>query len=110
MVNMRVLKVHAQIDPSLDIFKGFRIDKDFYTDFAGRLLGDVLEMLPNVQEVWISGEESVRRDGAFIGRLLDVALVGQVRVYWLTANAKELVQHDQAGLGLLQCLEKLQIV
>ena len=107
MVNMRVLKVHAQIDPSLDIFKGFRIDKDFYTDFAGRLLGDVLEILPNVQEVWISGEESVRRDGEFIGRLLDVALVAQVRVYWLTANAKELVESDQARL--VPCLENLQI-
>ena len=95
LANMKVLKVHAQIDPSLDIFKGFRIGKHFYTDFAGRLLGDVLEMLPNVREVWISGEKSVRRDGHFVGRLMDVALLAKVRVYWLEGNMKELFIDDE---------------
>ena len=107
MVNMRVLKVHAQIDPSLDIFKGFRIGKNFYTDFAARLLGDVLEMLPNVREVWISGEESVKRNGKFIDRLIDIALVAKVRVFWRQGMTKELVENNEETA--LRRLEDLQI-
>ncbi|KAL8797084.1 MAG: hypothetical protein Q9182_007254 [Xanthomendoza sp. 2 TL-2023] len=64
------LKVFVDVDPSGASFDGFRLDREFYTDFCGRLLARVLERLPALRVVEFDAYPSVYRDGALMTRLL----------------------------------------
>lgn len=77
---VRTVKVFVECDPSHEIFNGFRIDKDFFTDFSGGLLKDVLERLPSVIQGDLDGWPSVKREGPLVKRLLAVARDAGVRV------------------------------
>lgn len=70
MHRVRTLKVFIECDPSHPVFEGFRISKDFYTEFAGDLLRRILERLPSLRNVEFDGYPSVQRYGALMTRLL----------------------------------------
>ncbi|KAF7715032.1 Uncharacterized protein PECH_006018 [Penicillium ucsense] len=71
MVLTRTLKVWIECDPSQPIFEGFRISKDFYTNFAGNLLRQILERLPNLVQVEFDAYPSVHKNGGLMTRLLE---------------------------------------
>lgn len=73
MAAVRTLKVFVECDPSHDMFKGFRLDKAFFTDFSGNLLRGVIQRLPSMTKVEIDGWPSVLREGPLVKRLLEVA-------------------------------------
>ena len=73
MIAVRVLKVFVEVDPSHDIFRGFRVGKDFYTQFSTLLLEKTIERLPALERVELDGWPSVMREGLLMSRLLDVA-------------------------------------
>lgn len=68
---VRKLMVFVECDPSHDIFKGFRPAHDFFTNFAGNILMEILRRLPSLGEVQFDGYPSVSRDGPLMKRLID---------------------------------------
>lgn len=67
------LHVIVEIDPSHPQFRGFRVHPDFYTNFAGELLKDVLAAMHKcVSQVHISHYCSVQPDGPLITKLIEV--------------------------------------
>lgn len=73
MVKVRTLKVFVECDPSHDIFKGFRIGKDFFTEFAAHLLEEITRRLPALLCVEFDGWPSVMREGPLMKKLVAVA-------------------------------------
>ena len=73
MVAVRTLKVFVECDPSHDIFKGFRIGKNFFTEFAAELLEGIILRLPALDSVEYDGWPSVMREGPLMKRLIGVA-------------------------------------
>ncbi|PYH66449.1 uncharacterized protein BO88DRAFT_406918 [Aspergillus vadensis CBS 113365] len=82
MERMRTFKVFVEVDPSHPVFEGFRISKDYYTDFAGDLLKGVLERLPNLEYVEFDGWPSVRKSGALMKRLMHEVRSAGIKIAW----------------------------
>lgn len=82
MVRVRTLKVFLECDPSHPVFEGFRISPGFYTDFAGKILKQVLERLPHVVQVEFDGYPSVSKSGSLMKRLLHEARAAQKKILW----------------------------
>ncbi|KAJ5338075.1 hypothetical protein N7452_004803 [Penicillium brevicompactum] len=78
----RTLKVFVQCDPSHPVFEGFRISKDFYTNFCGNLLHQILERLPGLVQVEFDGWPSVDKNGPLMSRLLAETRGAQKKVLW----------------------------
>jgi hypothetical protein len=78
----RTLKVFVQCDPSHPVFEGFRISKDFYTDFCGDLLQKILERLPGLVQVEFDAWPSVEKNGPLMSRLLAETRHAQKKVLW----------------------------
>lgn len=64
------LRVFVQLDPSLPIFAKYRISLDFYTDFCGALLHDVLACMPQLKAVHVDGNPGVDTTGPLVSRLV----------------------------------------
>ncbi|KAJ6081787.1 hypothetical protein N7499_006661 [Penicillium canescens] len=78
----RTLKVFVQCDPSHPVFEGFRISKDYYTDFCGQLLQKILERLPGLVQVEFDAWPSVEKNGPLMARLLAETRHAQKKVLW----------------------------
>ena len=57
------LKVFVELDPSLPMFEKYRVSFDYYTDFCGDLLRDVLVSMPQVTHIEMDGNPSVEATG-----------------------------------------------
>ncbi|KAJ5174879.1 uncharacterized protein N7482_000756 [Penicillium canariense] len=82
MTLTRTLKVFIECDPSQPIFEGFRISKEYYTEFAGRLMRQVLERLPGLVQVEFDAYPSVHKNGSLMSRLLQETRDAQKKVLW----------------------------
>lgn len=82
MVRVRKVKVFMECDPSLNIFRGFRFAKDFFTDFAGKLLEGIINRLPVLEEIEFDSYPSVPHDGPLMARLVNEAKGNAKRVVW----------------------------
>ena len=67
---VQCLKVFVELDPSLPMFEKYRVSVDFYTDFCGELLRDVLVCMPQVSHVEMDGNPGVEVTGPLVSRLL----------------------------------------
>ena len=94
MEAVRTVKVFVECDPSHEIFDGFRIDRDFFTDFSGSLLKDVLQRLPSVTQVELDGWPSVKREGPLVRGLLEVARNAGVSVLEVGGKKEDDENHD----------------
>ncbi|CAF9936633.1 MAG: hypothetical protein ALECFALPRED_006905 [Alectoria fallacina] len=94
MEAVRIVKVFVECDPSHEIFDGFRIDRDFFTDFSGSLLMDVLQRLPSVAQVELDGWPSVKREGPLVKGLLEVARNAGVRIIEIGGKKEDDEDHD----------------
>lgn len=72
-INVRTLKVMVECDPSDNIFKGFRRSEGFYESFCRNLLSDVIDAIPNVEEVEFDAWPSVKKTGAMMQGLIETA-------------------------------------
>ncbi|KAJ5163295.1 uncharacterized protein N7500_005125 [Penicillium coprophilum] len=79
---VRTLKVFVQCDPSQPAFEGFRKSKDYYTDFCGKLLHQILERLPGLVQVEFDAWPSVEKNGPLMTRLLTETRDAQKKVLW----------------------------
>lgn len=82
MVLTRTLKVFVECDPSQPVFEGFRISKEYYTEFAGRLMQQILERLPGLVQVEFDAYPSVQKNGSLMSRLLEETRAAQKKVLW----------------------------
>ena len=83
------LRVFVEIDPSHPIFASFRVSHGFYTEFAGKLLRDVLVAMPQVECVQLDGNPSVRMEGPLVSRLrVEIEALGRV-VEWGRDRGRE---------------------
>lgn len=73
MAKVRTLKVFVECDPSHEIFRGFRIGRDFFTDFSAHLLEEITRRLPALVWIEFDGWPSVMREGPLMKKLVEVA-------------------------------------
>ncbi|KAL8697544.1 MAG: hypothetical protein Q9201_007074 [Fulgogasparrea decipioides] len=81
-IAVRTLRVFVEVDPSSPIFKGFRLNRDFFTNFSGMLLQQVMVRLPVLDTVEFDAYPSVDRHGALITRLLEETRKARKRIAW----------------------------
>ncbi|KAI1867551.1 hypothetical protein JX265_007353 [Neoarthrinium moseri] len=81
-VNVRRLRVFVEIDPSNDVCKGFRRSEGFYEKFSRDLLTAVLAEMPWCQTVEFDANPSVKKAGAMMRGLIDVATGQSRRLAW----------------------------
>jgi hypothetical protein len=72
-VNVRVLKVFVECDPSDAVFKGFRKSDGFYERFSQNLLEGVLGEVPSIKVVEFDAWSGAKRTGSMIAKLGEVA-------------------------------------
>ncbi|KAJ6131476.1 hypothetical protein N7523_001182 [Penicillium sp. IBT 18751x] len=82
MTYLHTLKIFVECDPSQPSFEGFRISKEYYTIFAGRLLKEILERLPALAQVEFDGYPSVLKGGSLMSRLLQETRAAHKKVCW----------------------------
>lgn len=82
MVRVKTLKVFVQCDPSHPVFEGFRISRDFYTEFAGNLLHQILQQLPGLVQVEFDAWPSVQKNGPLMSRLLSEVRAAGKKILW----------------------------
>ena len=82
MIGVRRLSIFIECDPSHEIFSGFRLARDFFTNFAGDLLVGIIERLPMLEEVEFDGYPFVARDGPLMVKLASQARDAGLRVRW----------------------------
>jgi len=66
---LTALSIFVEIDPSHPVFAKFGVSHDFYTDFSGDLLRDLLDAMPQLKTVQIEARPSVRMDSPLVTRL-----------------------------------------
>jgi len=67
---VQTLKVFVELDPSLPMFEKYRVSLDFYTDFCGNLIHDVLAAMPHLTAIELDGNPGVDTNGPLVSRLL----------------------------------------
>ncbi|KAJ5574304.1 uncharacterized protein N7459_008731 [Penicillium hispanicum] len=82
MALARTLKVFVECDPSQPIFEGFRVSKEYYTEFSGRLMQQILERLPGLVQVEFDGYPSVQKSGSLMKRLMKETRTAQKKILW----------------------------
>lgn len=80
--NLRKLTVYVECDPSDNAFKGFRRSEGFYENFSSRLLVSVLDELPENTAIEFEAYSSVKKTGAMMRGLLDIATQSKRRILW----------------------------
>ena len=98
MAAVRTVKVFVECDPSHDIFKGFRIGREFFTDFSVELLEGILHRLPALVQVEYDGWPSVMREGPLMRRLIKVSKDGGKRVKELSIQQSFEKRHKLISL------------
>ena len=93
MVLTRTLKVFVECDPSLPIFEGFRVSKEYYTEFSGRLMRQILERLPGLVQVEFDGYPSVQKGGSLMRRLIEETRAARKKILW--GPERGWTDHDQ---------------
>ncbi|KAJ5609735.1 hypothetical protein N7528_010302 [Penicillium herquei] len=82
MALTRTLKLFIECDPSQPIFEGFRISKEYYTEFSGRLVKEILDQLPDLEWVEFDAYPSVQKNGSLMSRLLRETRAANKKVKW----------------------------
>jgi hypothetical protein len=94
------LRVFVEVDPSHPIFASFRVSHGFYTEFAGKLLRDVLVAMPQVQCVQLDGNPSVRMEGPLVSRLrAEIEALGRVVEWGKERGGEDEAAKKEVGSG-----------
>lgn len=102
---VRDLEVFVECDPSHQIFHGFRVSIDFFTDFSSNLLAMIVQRLPSLDRVTFNRHgPSVQRDSELMSRLQEAVLKGEKRIAWAQgkwADDEEDDRKTQSGIIML---------
>ncbi|KXX80062.1 hypothetical protein MMYC01_200611 [Madurella mycetomatis] len=92
-VNVRKLTVFVECDPSDGVFNGFRRADGFYEAFSKCLLDNVLYEMPFLDCVHFDAWSSVKKSGAMMTGLLEVAAARGRRIGW--GPERRWTDHDE---------------
>lgn len=81
-ISLRTMVVFVECDPSHQIFRGFRINKEFFTEFSGDLLGALIDRMPALERITFDRYPAVQREGELMMRLQDVVQGKGKRIAW----------------------------
>lgn len=81
-VNVRRLHVYIEIDPSDNIFNGWRKSPGYYEEYCRNLLDEVLKGLPSVAVVQFDAHSPVKKSGDMAQGLLEVARANKCTICW----------------------------
>ncbi|KAI9705026.1 MAG: hypothetical protein M1836_006808 [Candelina mexicana] len=81
-VKVRVLKVFVENDPSYDGYYRFNKAAHPYMDFAGRLVNNIFNHLPQVEEVVLDGFRPRQKPSPLISRVDDEARTEGKKITW----------------------------
>lgn len=79
---VHTLEILLVCDPSEPIFEGFRVSKTFYTDFAVKLVRDVLKALPNLEQIILDSYSYVRKEGHLVTHLMKEFHKPGMKIRW----------------------------
>ncbi|EOA86648.1 hypothetical protein ACJQWK_08735 [Exserohilum turcicum] len=94
------LSVFVEIDPaSNDVFEGFRVANNFYTEYCINLLRGLLAQVPSIHDVEFDAYPSVPSTSPLLAGLLDEARLHQKRIAWGPERGwDKIVDGDLAGV------------
>lgn len=81
-VDVEILKVYVECDPSDSTFNGFRRSEGFYEGFCRKLLSSVLDELPSAQIVEFDARVNVKKSGKMMQGLIDAATQAERLIEW----------------------------
>lgn len=77
------LNVFVEIDPaSSEIFEGFRVANDFYTEYCVNLLRGLFAQVPSISEVEFDAYPSVSKTSPLLMGLVEETKLNQKRIAW----------------------------
>jgi hypothetical protein len=77
------LKVFVEIDPaSNDVFEGWRVGNNFYTEYCVGLLRGLLAQVPSIDDVEFDAYPSVSKSSPLLKGLVEETKLNQKRVAW----------------------------
>lgn len=79
---MQTLRIFIELDPSHPVFARYRISLNFYTDFCGDLMNDILAAMPQLKFIELDGNSSVQKNGPLVTRLYTEAEAKGKIVKW----------------------------
>lgn len=80
--SLRVLKIFIECDPSHEMFRGFRVGKEFYTQFCTKMLDRIITQVGSLDEIQFDGYPSVSKNSGLMQALLNRAKAGCKRITW----------------------------
>ncbi|KAI4676312.1 uncharacterized protein J4E88_007226 [Alternaria novae-zelandiae] len=77
------LKIFVEIDPaSNEVFEGWRVGNNFYTEYCVGLLRGLLAQVPSIDDVEFDAYPSVSKDSPLLKGLVEETKLNQKRVAW----------------------------
>lgn len=101
-VSVRRLRVFVQLDPSDDMFKGFRKDPNFYTIFSSDLLRGILTQVPTITDIEFDGYNVVSKTTPLMTGLLNEANTWHKRILWGTEKDWDAPPPQETDMARLQ--------
>lgn len=80
--SVQTLRIFIELDPSHPVFARYRISLDFYTNFCGDLLSDILGAMPQLKFIELDGNPSVQKNGPLVTKLYAEAQSKGTVVKW----------------------------
>ena len=79
---IQTLRIFIELDPSHPVFARYRCSLEFYTDFCGGLLEDILRVMPQLGFVELDGNPGIQKGGPLVRRLWKVVEAEGREVKW----------------------------
>ena len=81
-LSLRNLVVFVECDPSHQIFRGFRVNKEFFTEFSADLVTALIDRIPSLDRITFDRYPAVKREGELMTRLQSVVEGKGKRIDW----------------------------
>lgn len=101
--SLRTLKVHVEIDPSDNVFAGFRgkgATEDTYKWFCLDLLAGILEQAPSLETVEIDANPGIKKDAPLVMALKRKTEESRKRLTWGPLRGWEKSSDEPGLIGL----------
>lgn len=78
-----LLKIFVEIDPaSNEVFEGFRVGNNFYTEYCVGLLRGLLAQVPSISDVEFDAYPSVSKSSPLLAGLIEETKLNQKHIAW----------------------------
>jgi len=110
--NLRLLKVLVQLDPSADVFMGFRgkgATEETYKWFCVDLLAGLFERVPSLETVEIDAWPGVKKDSPLVMALQRKVLESKLHLVWGPLRGWEKDADEPGLIGLEGAMASMRL-